>query len=54
MSERQLGDVGTEMQWEDEHVMTWDLVLEPGQSSDWHQHSESVCVHRDPPRQAQG
>jgi quercetin dioxygenase-like cupin family protein len=39
MSERQLGEVGTEMQWEDEHVMTWDLVLEPGQSSDWHQHT---------------
>ena len=39
MSDRQLGDVGTEMKWEDDHVRTWDLVLEPGQSSDWHRHT---------------
>ncbi len=37
--ERELGDVGTKMLWEDDHVKTWDLVLEPGQSSDWHQHT---------------
>ena len=37
--ERELGDVGTQLLWEDEHVKTWDLVLEPGQSSDWHRHS---------------
>ncbi len=39
MSERQLGDVGTERKWEDDYVRTWDLVLEPGQSSDWHLHT---------------
>ena len=37
--ERELGDVGTQLLWEDEHVKTWDLVLEPGQSSDWHRHT---------------
>ena len=36
--ERELGDVGTEFLFENEHVRTWSLVLEPGQSSDWHQH----------------
>ena len=35
---KELGDVGTEMLWEDEHVRVWDLVLEPGQSSEWHRH----------------
>lgn len=37
--ERELGDVGTKLLWEDDHVRTWDLVLEPGQSSDWHHHT---------------
>ncbi len=32
------GDVGTEILWEDDSVRAWDLVLEPGQSSDWHRH----------------
>ena len=35
----QLGDVGTEFKYEDEQVKVWDLVLEPGQSSDWHHHT---------------
>lgn len=39
MSDRQLGDVGTEFQFEDGDVKVWDLVLEPGQSSDWHHHT---------------
>ena len=37
--ERKLGDVGTKFQFENEHVKVWDLVLEPGQSSDWHHHT---------------
>ena len=35
---KELGNVGTEMLWENEHVRVWDLVLEPGQSSEWHRH----------------
>ena len=35
---RELGDVGTRLLWENDHVRTWDLVLDPGQSSDWHRH----------------
>ena len=38
MTDRKLGDVGTDFLFENEHVKTWSLVLEPGQSSDWHQH----------------
>ena len=39
MGDRQLGDVGTEFQFEDGDVKVWDLVLEPGRSSDWHHNS---------------
>ena len=39
MTERELGDVGTQFQYENEHIKAWDLVLEPGQSSDWHRHT---------------
>ena len=39
MGDRHLGDVGTEFQFEDGDVKVWDLVLEPGQSSDWHHHT---------------
>ena len=39
MTERELGDVGTEFKFEDNDVKVWDLVLEPGQSSDWHHHT---------------
>ena len=35
---KELGNVGTGMLWENEHVRVWDLVLEPGQSSEWHRH----------------
>ncbi len=38
---RELGDVGTRMLYENEHVKTWDLALEPGQSSEWHHHTMS-------------
>ena len=34
-----LGDVGTKTLFENDQVKTWDLVLHPGQSSDWHRHS---------------
>lgn len=37
--ERELGDVGTHFEYENEHAKVWQLVLEPGQSSDWHHHA---------------
>ncbi len=39
MSDREMGDIGTEFQFEDGDISVWDLVLEPGQSSAWHHHS---------------
>ena len=35
----QLGDVGTEFLFENQYVKVWNLVLEPGQASSWHQHT---------------
>ena len=39
MSEREMGDIGTEFQFEDADISVWDLALEPGQSSAWHHHT---------------
>jgi len=36
---RKLGDVGTHFKFENEQVRIWDLILQPGESSDWHKHS---------------
>jgi quercetin dioxygenase-like cupin family protein len=36
--DKQLGDVGTDFLFENDQVKVWNLVLEPGQSSDWHHH----------------
>ena len=38
-TDRELGDVGTEFRFEDDDVKVWALVLERGQSSDWHHHA---------------
>ena len=37
----ELGDIGTEFKYETELVRVCDLLLEPGQSSDWHRHEEN-------------
>jgi len=34
----ELGDIGTEIYFENDLVKVWNLVLSPGQSSAWHQH----------------
>ena len=39
INDKKLGDVGTQFRFEDADVKVWDLVLEPGQSSDWHHHT---------------
>lgn len=33
-----LGPIGDEVVFENEHVRVWKLVLEPGETQDWHQH----------------
>ena len=36
-----LGDIGTEFKYETDHMRVWDLVLNPGESSPWHQHDNN-------------
>ena len=38
MGERVLGDIGTEVIFENDRVRIWDMRLEPGESSDVHRH----------------
>jgi mannose-6-phosphate isomerase-like protein (cupin superfamily) len=35
---RELGDVGTKLLFENDRVKVWEMVLEPGESSDPHRH----------------
>jgi quercetin dioxygenase-like cupin family protein len=37
--EKVLGNVGTDFRWENETFKTWELILEPGQTSPWHRHT---------------
>ena len=41
-----LGDVGTRLLLENDRVRVWEMVLEPGQSSDWHRHEHPylLCI----------
>ena len=34
-----LGDVGTNLRLENDHIKVWDLILEPGEASAWHRHT---------------
>lgn len=39
-----LGDVGTSILFENEHVRVWEVLLEPGQVQDWHLHDHPYLV----------
>ena len=39
MSDRELGGLGSDVIFENEIVKVWRNDLEPGQSSDWHHHT---------------
>ena len=39
MSDRELGNVGSYVMVENDHVRVWQNDLEPGESSDWHLHT---------------
>ena len=39
MEERKLGDVANRFVFEDERVRIWEMKLEPGEQSDFHEHS---------------
>jgi hypothetical protein len=36
---RELGDVGTRLVWENDRVRIWEMLLEPGERSDVHEHT---------------
>ena len=39
MGERKLGDVANHFVFENEHVRVWEMRLEPGEASDFHEHT---------------
>ena len=39
-----LGEIGTEKLFENDRIAIWTLVLEPGQSSDWHIHGHDYVT----------
>ena len=41
MSDRELGNVGSYVLVENDHVRVWQNDLEPGESSDWHLHTKN-------------
>ena len=44
--EKRLGDVATELLFENEQVKVWQMDLAPGESSDFHEHTHPylICV----------
>jgi quercetin dioxygenase-like cupin family protein len=51
MPDKELGDVGSYIMLENDHVRVWQNDLEPGESSDWHVHTTNylfiATVHGD-------
>ena len=39
-----LGDIGTSIVFENEHVRVWEVLLEPGQLQPWHHHQHPYLV----------
>jgi hypothetical protein len=39
VTERKLGDVANRFLFENERIKVWEMLLEPGQSSDFHEHT---------------
>jgi beta-alanine degradation protein BauB len=43
-SEVVLGEIGTEIVLENEHVRVWEVRLEPGESQAWHKHHHPYMI----------
>ena len=43
-SEVELGEVGTEVVFENEHVRVWEVRLEPGETQTWHRHHHPYLI----------
>ena len=41
---KQLGDIATEVLFENDRVKIWNLTVEPGESSDWHLHGHDYVT----------
>ena len=39
-----LGDIATEVLFENDKVRVWNLVVEPGEASDWHMHGNDYVT----------
>jgi hypothetical protein len=39
VTERKLGDVANKFLFENDRVKVWEMLLEPGESSDYHEHT---------------
>jgi predicted metal-dependent enzyme (double-stranded beta helix superfamily) len=44
MAERELGDVATKLLFENDRVKVWELALEPGATSDVHEHQHDYLL----------
>ncbi len=46
MEEKKLGDVANRLLFENEHVKVWEMNLQPGEASDFHEHTMPyvMCV----------
>ena len=45
MEERELGDVATRLLLENDRVKIWEMLLEPGESSDLHRHTMDYVLY---------
>ncbi len=39
-----LGDIASKVLFENDHVKIWNLIVDPGQSSDWHLHGRDYVT----------
>jgi quercetin dioxygenase-like cupin family protein len=44
VGDQPLGDVATNVLFENDKVKIWNLIVEPGQTSDWHLHSRDYIT----------
>ena len=45
--QEQLGEIATRVIYENDRVRIWNLIVEPGESSDWHLHGNdyiTICI----------
>ena len=42
--DRELGNIATNVLFENEHVKIWNLIVEPGEASDWHLHGRDYVT----------